>query len=83
MISKIKPIVLDGHNFAIKYTYMETLLKSKGLWKFVKTTIAGRMDVDAMFSIDIKKDKVVGVITTYNLGRIRFHTSGIDCPHAI
>ena len=41
------------------------------------------MDVDAMFSFDVKKYKVVGVIMTYILREIQFHTSGIDYPHSI
>ena len=31
MASKIKPTILDGLNYAIWVTDMETLLKSKGL----------------------------------------------------
>jgi hypothetical protein len=31
----------------------------------------------------LKKDEVVGVITTYISWEIHFHTSGIDCPHEV
>ena len=58
-------------------------MKSKGLWHFTKNSIAYLMDVDAKFSIDVKKDEVVGIITTYILREICFHTSGIDNPHII
>ena len=34
-------------------------------------------------TIEVKKDEVVGVFTTYIVREIHFHTSGIDCPHAI
>ena len=44
---------------------METLLKREGLWKFTKTYNSDPTDDDANFSIDINKDEVVGVITTY------------------
>ena len=62
---------------------METLLKRKGLWHFMKTSIVDLMDVDAKFSIDVKKDEVVGVIMTYISREIHFHTSVINYPHAV
>jgi hypothetical protein len=46
-------------------TYMETLLKSKGLWKYTKVMIPDPTDDHAKFIVDGKKDEVVGVITTY------------------
>ena len=65
MASKIEHVVLNGDNYANWMTDTETLFKSKGLWKFTKTSISDPMDINAMFSINPKKDEVVGVITTY------------------
>ena len=83
MVSKIEPVVLNGHNYAIWETYMETLLKRKGLWFFTKNYIVHLIDVDAKISISVKKDEVLGVIMNYISREICFHTSGIDCPHAV
>ena len=62
MISKIEHIVLNGNNYAIWVPYMDTLLKNKRLWKYIKVTIANPTDVDVKFIINGKKDEVVGVI---------------------
>ena len=62
---------------------MDTLLKRKGLWKFMIITVVDLADVDAKFSIDVKKDEDVGVITTYILREICFHTSGMDYSHDV
>ena len=64
MISKAELVVLNGHNYAIWVTYMETLLGEKWPSTFMKT-IVHSTDVDAKSSIDVKKDEVVGIITTY------------------
>ena len=83
MTSKIKPIVLNGHNFAIKDTYMETLLKSKGIWNFINISIADSNDAEDNFSINRKNVEVMGIIMTYILRDIFFHTREINCPHVI
>ena len=83
MTSNIEPIVVNGHNYAIWVPYMETLLESKGLWKYTKVVIPDPTNVDAKFIINRKKDKVVGLITTYISREIHFHTSDINCPHVI
>ena len=41
------------------------------------------MDVYSKFAIEVKKDEVVGIITTYILREIPFHTSGIDFLHVV
>ena len=62
---------------------MEMLVKSKGLWKYTKTTILDQTSNQDKFSIDRKKDEVCGVIMTYNSRDILFNTKEIDYPHAI
>jgi hypothetical protein len=62
---------------------METLLKIKGLWKYTKVVIPDPTYDQTKFMFDGKKDDVVGVIITYNSWKIRFHLSGIDCPHYV
>ena len=49
----------------------------------MNTTIGDSMKAYANFSIDVKRDEAMGVITTYILREICFHTSGIICPHVI
>jgi hypothetical protein len=44
---------------------METLLKSKGIWKYKNTMIPYLTDDHMKFIVDGKKDEVVGVIMTY------------------
>jgi hypothetical protein len=44
---------------------METLPKSKGVWKYMKTTIPNITNDQMNFTIDGKKDEVVGVTMTY------------------
>ena len=74
---------LNGHNYAIWVTNMETLLKNKGLWKYMKTIIVDFMDVDAEFIIDVKNDDVVAIIIAYISRKICFQTSEIDCPDSV
>jgi hypothetical protein len=83
MSSKFDPIVLNGSNYAVWAPNMETLLKSKGLWKYTKVMIPDPTYDQKKFVVDGKKDEVVGVIMTYILREIRFHLSGIDCPHQV
>lgn len=83
MDSMTNPIVLDGLKYVVWGTDIEMMLKSKGLWKYMKTTILDSSDVATKFVVDGKKDEVVGVSTTYISPEIRFHTSGIDFPHVI
>jgi hypothetical protein len=65
MTLKINPIIMNGSNYVVWDLDMETLLKSKGLWKYTKVVIPDPTDASAKFVIDGKKDEVVGVITTY------------------
>ena len=62
---------------------METLLKNKGLWKYMKTIIVDFMDVDAEFIIDVKNDDVVAIIIAYISREICFQTSVIDCSDSV
>jgi hypothetical protein len=62
---------------------METPLKRKGLWKYTNISIPYPIDDHEKFVVDGKKDKDVGVITTYISWEIQFHLSGIDCPHQV
>ena len=62
---------------------MEALLKTKGLWKYMKTTILYPSHDQVKFVIDEKKDEAIGVVTTYISQDIHFHRSGINCLHAI
>jgi hypothetical protein len=57
--------VLNGSNYVVWAPDMETLLKSKGLWKYMKTVIPDPTDDQEKFVVDGKKDEVVGVIMTY------------------
>jgi hypothetical protein len=41
---------------------METLLKSKGMWKYTNTTIPYLIDDQMRFVVDEYKDEVVGFI---------------------
>jgi hypothetical protein len=38
MASKIDIVILNGSNYVVWEPNMETLLKSKGLWQYMKTT---------------------------------------------
>jgi hypothetical protein len=62
---------------------METMLKSKGIWKYTKVAIPEPTNASTKFSIDGKEDEVVGAITTYISWEIYFHISGIDFPHLV
>jgi hypothetical protein len=44
MDSKIEPVVLDGFNYVVWETDMEMLLKSKGIWKYMKVSIPDPSD---------------------------------------
>jgi hypothetical protein len=78
---KIGPIILSGSNYAVWAPDMETLLKSKGLWKYKKIVIPYPTDDREKFFIDGKKHEAIRVITAYILQEVHFHISGIDCPH--
>jgi hypothetical protein len=54
---------------------MESLLKIKGLWKYMKILIPDSTANQKKFVVDKKKDEDMGVITTYILQEIWFHTS--------
>ena len=62
---------------------MDTLLKRKGLWSSTNNSTFDLTDSYANFSINVKKDEVAGVIMTYILREIFFHTSGIDYPRVV
>ena len=49
---------------------METLLKSKALWQFMKTAMPDPKDDQHQFVFEKKKDEDVGFITTYILSLI-------------
>jgi hypothetical protein len=83
MASNIDTIVLNGSNYAVWEVDMETLLKSKRLWQYMKTVIPDPMEEQAIFVVDGKKDEYVGVITTYISWEIHFDIIGIDCPHKV
>jgi hypothetical protein len=67
MALKIDHVVLNGSNYVEWEPNMETLLKSEGLWQYTKTMIPTPIDDHEKFTIDGKKDEVVGVIMTYIL----------------
>ena len=81
MPSKIDPIILNGHNYAIWLQDMETLLKSKGIRQYMKTIIPYLKVDQVKFVINEKKYEAIGIITTYISRDIYLHTSKIDCPH--
>ena len=62
---------------------METLLKTKGLWKYTKFVILYSVNGHDKCFINGNKDEVVGVIMTYISREIHFHTSKIGCPDAV
>ena len=65
MASKIEPTILYGLNYAIWETYMEDLVKSKGLWQHTKARIPDPSDTSSKFVVEQKKDEAIGVITTF------------------
>jgi len=67
---------MNGSNYVIWAPDMETLLKTKGLWKYMNTAIPDSIDDCMKFVVDRKKDEVVGVIMTYISWEICFHTNG-------
>jgi hypothetical protein len=79
----IDPIVLNGSNYEVWDLDIETLLKSKVLWQYTKVVILDPTDASVKFSIDGKKDEVVGVIMTYISQEIHFHVSGLECPNTV
>ena len=79
--SKIEPTILDGLNYVIWETNMETLLNNKDLWQYMKVSIPYLLDAQEKFVVDEKKDEVVWIITTYISCEIQFHTNGINYPH--
>jgi hypothetical protein len=83
MDSKNDHVILNGLNYIVWVPDMETLLKIKGLWKYIKVVIPNLKDDQIKFDIDRKKYEVVWFITTYISREILFHISGIDCPHEV
>ena len=56
---------MNGSNYALWALDMETLLKSKGLWKYTNIVILDPIDDHKKFIVDGKKDEYVGLIVTY------------------
>jgi hypothetical protein len=83
MASKIDPIFMNGSNYEVWAPYMETMLKSKGMWQYTKVTIPDPTNASTKFSIDGNKDEAIGVITTYISQEIHFHINGLDFPHLV
>jgi hypothetical protein len=65
MHPKIDLVVLNESNYAVWAPYMETQLKRKGLWQYMKIVILDPTNDQAKFNVNGKKDEVVGVIMTY------------------
>ena len=65
MASKIEFVVLNSLNDFVWENDMETLLKSKGIWKCIKVSILDSTDGQETFFIDGQKDEAIGVIITY------------------
>jgi hypothetical protein len=65
MALNIDPTFINKPNYAVWALDMETLLKSKGLWKYIKVAIPDPTNAPTKFTIDGKKYEAVGVITTY------------------
>jgi hypothetical protein len=65
MASNIDHIVLNGSNYAVWAPYMETMLKHKGVWKYMKIVIPDPTDDQEKFVVDGKMNEDVGFITTY------------------
>jgi hypothetical protein len=83
MASKIDLVVLNGSNYAVLTPNMETLLKRKGLWKYMNIVNLDPIGDRVKFFVDGKKDEGVWVIMTYISWEIRFHLSGINFPHQV
>lgn len=81
MASKIDSIVMNGSNYGVWAPNMETLLKRKGLWQYMKVLIANPINDQEKFVVDGKKDEAVGVIMTYISREIQFYLNGINYPH--
>jgi hypothetical protein len=62
---------------------METLLKSKRLWKYMNISILDLTDDQMKFCFYAKKDEVVGDIMTYISWEVWFHTNGNNYPHQV
>ena len=56
MNSEIEHVVMNGHNYAIWAPDMETLLNSKGMWKYTKVVIPYSIDDQDKLVINGKKD---------------------------
>lgn len=65
MESKIESVILDGLNYVVFVTNMETLLKSNLLWYYKEVFILYLSGDQEKIIIDKKKDEDVEVITTY------------------
>jgi hypothetical protein len=57
---------LSGPNFLVWEPYLETLLKSKQLWQYMKIPIRDPTDDHTKFIVDGKNDEVVGVIMIFD-----------------
>jgi len=81
MESNIDHVVLNKLNYAVWALDKETLVKSKGLWIYMKISIPDPTDDQERLIVNGKKDEAMGVIMTYISWDIQFHLSGIDFPH--
>jgi hypothetical protein len=79
----IDPVILNGSNYAIWAPDMETLLKSKEPWQYIKTVIPDPTDDQENLVVYGKKVEVVGIITTYISWDILFHINGINFLHQV
>jgi hypothetical protein len=64
MASKIYLVSLNGSNYVVLTPYMDTLLKSKGSWKYTNTVISDPIDNQMKFVVDEKKDEDLELIMT-------------------
>jgi hypothetical protein len=50
---KINPVIMNGSNYTLWELDIETLLKSKGLWKYTNTVIPYPIDDQKKFVVDL------------------------------
>jgi hypothetical protein len=62
MDSNIDLVVLNGSNYVVWEPYMETLLKSKELWKYTKIVILDPTNDQEKFVVEGNKDEGVDAL---------------------
>ena len=65
MDSNIDLVVLNGSNYVVWAPDKETILKSKGLWKYTKIVILDPTNDQEKIVVEAMKDEGVEVIITY------------------